>query len=160
MAFLTALAGDIGGGFWRKLLPWCLLLAVMIGLGATFIVRSAQLGAARAELALARHDGDMAKADIQRWQVATTHMQKIIDDQAMQLKRQAADLMRAQQIADENARAEATRIDFLNNQLETLRARADAHPADIRPLGPIVTDVLNGMRRDAPSRSVISPATD
>lgn len=160
MAFLTALASDVGGGVWRRLFPWCLLLVVVIGLVAALIVRSAQLKAAQVELAVTRHEGDMAKADTQRWLVATTHMQKIIDGQAAQLKRQAADLMRAQQIADENARAEETRLGILNSQLANLKARADARPADIRPLGPLVTDVLNGMRRDTAGQSGASPAAD
>ncbi|HVI91689.1 MAG TPA: hypothetical protein VM659_25570 [Dongiaceae bacterium] len=148
MAFLAPFVADIGGATFRKLLPWGLLLLVTMALGAAFVVRSVQLEAARVSLTAARHDDEIAKADVQRWTIATARMQKIIDDQAMQLKRLAADLAAAQRIADESAKAEAAQVDLLNSQLQSLKARANAHPTDVRPLGPIVTDVLNGLRRN------------
>jgi hypothetical protein len=160
VAFLTALAAEAGGGIWRKLLPWGLLLLVTVILTGVVMIRSTQLESARVELASARHDGEIAKADTQRWMAATAGLRKIIDDQAMQLKRQAADLARAQQIADESARMQAAQVTLLDTQLQSLKARADAHPTDIRPLGPIVTDVLNGLRRVIADQPAASPAAD
>ena len=160
MAFLTPFVADIGGATFRKLLPWGLLLLVITGLGAAFIVRSAQLEAARAALVAARHDDEIAKADVQRWTIATARMQKIVDDQAMQLKRQAADLAAAQRIADESAKAEAAQVDLLTSQLQSLKARANAHPTDVRPLGPIVTDVLSRLRRNPDRQPAVASAAD
>lgn len=160
MAFLAPLAADIGGNAFRKLLPWGLLLLVTLGLGAVIVVRSAQLEAARSALTAARHEDEMAKADVQRWTTATAQMRKVIDDQAMQLKRQAADLAAAQQIADESAAAEAMARNRLNSQLQSLKARADAHPTEIRPLGPLVIDVLGGLHRDLDRQPATPAATD
>jgi hypothetical protein len=158
LAFLAQLAADIGGSAFRKLLPWGLLVLVTLGLGAAVAVRSAQLEGARAALAAMRHQDEMAEADVQRWTTAAAQMQKIIDDQAMQLKRQAADLTAAQRIADESAAVEAAERNRLNNQLQSLKARADAHPTEIRPLGPLVIDVLGGLHRDL-DRQPAAPAT-
>lgn len=158
MTFLAPVAAELGGWTLRKILPWALLGLAVAGLGTVFWVESSRLSAARTQLASALRDRDTALADAKRWAGSAGQMQKVIDDQATQLTHQAADLAKAQQVADETAQAQATEISSLTNQLGNIKARAHAHPDQIRPLGPIVTDVLGSLQRAGPSGLATAPA--
>lgn len=147
MAFLAPIAVELSGWTLRKILPWAICACAILGLSAALWVEVVRLDAARAALSAARHDDEIAQADAKRWAVAGARMQKIIDDQAAQLSRQAANLAGAARVADDLAAAQAKKISVLSDQIDALKARAHAHPDQARPLGPIVTDVLASLHK-------------
>jgi hypothetical protein len=158
MAFLAPVAAELGGWTLRKVLPWALLGLAVAGLDAALWVENARLGAAKTALQSALHDRDMAQADAKRWAGSAGQLQKVIDSQAAQLTHQAADLVTAEQVADDTAQAQAIEISSLANQIETLKARAHAHPDQVRPLGPIVTDVLGSLYKAGSGGPATAPA--
>lgn len=147
MAFLAPIAAEVGNWTLRRILPWAVCACLIFGLSMALWVEAARLDAVRAALAAARHDEELAQADAKRWAGADARMQRIIDDQAAQLSRQAADLAGAERVADELAATQARKISVLSDQIDALKARAHAHPDQVRPLGPIVTDVLVSLRK-------------
>lgn len=149
MTFLAPVAAELSGWTIKKVLPWVFVGVAIAGFGAALWVQSARIGAARSALESAQHDRDVARADAKRWMGSVDQMQRVIADQATQLTRQAADMRKAQQIADEAAQNQAQEISKLGMQLDSLKARAHAHPDQVRVLGPLVRDVLIGLRRNA-----------
>jgi len=158
MAFLAPVAAQVGGMTIKKILPWAIVAVAVIGLGGFAWIQSARLHAAQETIGTLRDRADTLAVDVLRWQKSAADMQGVIDDQAAQLTRQTADLAKAQSIADETAQQQAAEISDLNNQLDALKARANAHPDQVRPLGPIVLDVLGGMRGEGRPAAPAAPA--
>lgn len=149
MAFLAPVAANLGGWSVRKLLPWLLFVAIILSLGAALWVQSARLEAVRAADTALHQRLDRADADVARWQAAAGQRDDVIRDQAAQLTRQRADAAAAAMIADATEVERRRQLNDLTQQIAQLKARAHAHPDQIRSLGPIVLDVLGGLHQQA-----------
>lgn len=146
MAFLVA---EAGAWTLKKILPWALLAAAVLLLGGALWVQSARLGAAKTEIKTLTERADTLHQDVDRWQKSAGSMQRVIDDQAAELTQHRADAVKAQAIADATAESQAQEISSLTNQIQSMKERARVHPDQVRPLGPIVLDVLASMQREA-----------
>jgi uncharacterized protein (DUF3084 family) len=155
MAFLAPVAAELGGRTMGKVLPWALLGMAIFGLGAAIWVQSARLEAAQAQARSLEQRLQAATVDAARWQAASGARDDVIRDQATQLERLKADAALAQRVADETEAARQQQMADLNQQIVQWKARAHAHPDQVRPLGPIVVDVLGSLHDQA-----TRPATD
>lgn len=155
MAFLAPAAAELGGWTFGKILPWALLGMAVLGLGAATWVQSARLDGAQIEARSFQSKMQSAVADAARWQAASGQRDDVIRDQASELEHLKADAALAQHVADQAEAARRQQLADLNQQIAQLKARAHAHPDQVRPLGPIVVDVLGSLHDQA-----TRPATD
>jgi len=149
MAFLAPVAAELGGWSVRKFLPWLLVAAISLCLGSVLWVQSARRDAVRAADTSLKPRLDHADADVARWEAAAGQRDDVIRDQASQLTRLRADAAAATAIADATEVERRRQLADLTQQIAQLKARAHAHPDQTRPLGPIVLDVLGGLRQPA-----------
>ncbi len=149
MAFLAPVAAELGGWTVRRFLRWVLLAAIGLILGAALWAQTMRVEAARREAQGLEQRLQMADADTTRWRVAARQRDDVIRDQAGQLARLRADAAAAAQIADQAEALRRQQLADLTQQITQMKVRAHAHPDQVRPLGPIVTDVLGSLRREA-----------
>ena len=152
MAFLTPLAVGAGALTLRKALPWLVLAAAITMLAAAVWLQTMRLQASRIALRAATAQVDLRQQDAERWRSAAGQRDTVIRDQARQLARLRADALLAQQVADDLEAARRKQVGDLDKQLKQLQARAHANPDQVRPLGPLVIDVL-GSLHDRPALS-------
>lgn len=145
MAFLAPVAAEVGGFTLSKVLPWVIVAVVILGLVGALWLQTGRLHNAQTALKTEQAKSALYKASADGWQAASAQRDGIIADQAAELTKLATDKRNAQAIADQTAATAATKLTDLQHQLATLKARANAHPDQVRPLGPIVSDVLDSL---------------
>jgi hypothetical protein len=148
-AEMAALAAKAGGLTLRKIFPWALAAVAVVGLGSWLWVESARLGAAESRIKDLGGQLALSQADTARQTAAVGQRDDVIRDQAAQLTQMRADAAKAQEIADQAEAERQKQLSELNSKIATLKARAHAHPEQVRPLGPIVTDILGGLHKQA-----------
>jgi len=136
----TGLASVTGGtSVW---LPWAIAGLIIAGLGGAVWVQTSRLHAAETETTSAKHDLGIAQSDVTRWTAHSSEQDAEIASLNKQLAQRVADAAAADQAAQANADAQAAAVANLQIQLKRLKEQAHAHPDQVRPLGPIVLDVL------------------
>jgi DNA repair exonuclease SbcCD ATPase subunit len=130
-----------------KLVIIGLVVLALVSLTATCAVLSARLDAKAAKIADLGHQLTMAAGDAARWQDKAAGDQAVIDGQAQEIARLAADRAAAARIsAEKQARAEQ-RASALQSQISQLKEQAREHPQDVRDLGPLVRGALPSLRQ-------------
>jgi len=159
MAFLTPLAAEAGALTLRKVLPWLVSAATIVALAAAVWLQTIRLQASQTSLRAVTAQLQLGQRDTERWQLAADQRDAVIHDQAQQLAHLRADATLAQKVADDLDAARQRQIADLDKQLRQLQARAHAHPDQVRPLGPIATDVLGSLHSE-PAGTGADPAGD
>nr|ACF98026.1 sarcolemma associated protein isoform 16-like protein [uncultured bacterium 878] len=122
------------------------MLLALVVLGATVAVLWSRLEARDAEIASLQQQLEIAAGDAARWQKAAAERQRVIDHQALTLRRLESDGAAARAIADQQAGQARAKIAQLEVKLQTLKEAAHARPQDVRDLGPIVRTALPSLR--------------
>jgi multidrug resistance efflux pump len=118
------------------------MVLLIVILGATSAVLWSRLDAKDAQITSLRQQLGMAAADAQRWETAVEGRQRIIDRQALTLRRLESDGQAARAIAAQQRDQAQQRIEALEAKVSKLKEAARARPEDVRDLGPIVRDAL------------------
>jgi multidrug resistance efflux pump len=118
------------------------MVLLIVILGATSAVLWSRLDAKDAQITTLRQQLGMAAADAQRWETAVEGRQRIIDRQALTLRRLESDGQAARAIAAQQRDQAQQRIEALEAKVSKLKEAARARPEDVRDLGPIVRDAL------------------
>ncbi|HVJ31689.1 MAG TPA: hypothetical protein VND94_01125 [Terriglobia bacterium] len=103
----------------------------------------AELAQSASDLKIADHDLDIAQQDVTRWTLHSAGQDAEIASLNRQLAQHIADAARADRVAQANADAQAAAVATLQSQIQKMKEQARAHPDQVRPLGPIVLDVLH-----------------
>lgn len=145
MAFIAPIAAQVGATTLSKILPWAIGGVIILGLGGALWLQTGRLHNAEAALKTETAKAALYQSSADGWQAASKQRDGIIADQQAELTKLAADRRAAQAIADQQAAEDAARVTELSDQLASLKAKANAHPDQVRPLGPIVNSVLDGL---------------
>jgi hypothetical protein len=118
-----------------------MILAIVV-LGASSAILWSRLAAKEAAIVSLTQQRALAAGDARRWQNAAQERQRIIDRQALALRRLESDGQAARTIAEANAEKTAARIAALETRIAQLKEAAHERPEDVRELGPLVRDAL------------------
>jgi hypothetical protein len=118
-----------------------MILAIVV-LGSSSAILWSRLSAKEAAIVSLTRQCALAAGDARRWQSAAQERQRVIDRQALALRRLESDGQAARTIAEAHAEKTAARIAALETRIAQLKEAAHARPEDVRELGPLVRDAL------------------
>ena len=147
MTFLAPVAAEVGAKTLWKVAPWAVAALLAVGLGSALWVQTARLTSTQVQLEESKKARNLADQDAHRWKNAADQRDGIIADQAKQLTEMKADRDAAQIIAEQTEAQRLQQVTDLEKSLAAVKEKARANPDQVRPYGPIASDVIDRMCR-------------